>query len=135
MTRKKILITIIIIISNLSFVLALYNVFYYKKQSFDITEKTKLNPKTISKISNGDGSWNWNGKEYDFYKEYYFSLTQNEIIDFCKIANSSNAKYIENIRPEQWLDIYILEENGNKTTFTLKQSNDDEIYFEIDNKI
>ena len=133
MSRKKIFITIIVVV-NLLFAWFVFNMFYYKKASFDNSQKAKLNLTNVDKIINGDGSWKWNEKEYDFYKEYSFSLTKNEIKDFGKIINSANAKYIENIRPEKWFDIYIVEKNGNKTTITLNQSNEDEIYFEIDNK-
>lgn len=108
--------------------------FYYKKASFDTSEKAKLNQTNVNKIINGDGSWKWNEKEYDFYKEYSFSLTESEIVEFCKIINSSNAKYIENIRPKNWFDIEIEEKNGNEKTITLKLSEENEIYFEIEHK-
>lgn len=133
MNRKRILI-IVIVIANLLFVWSVFNMFYYKKASFDTSEKTELNPKVITRIINGDGSWKWNEQEYDFYKAYSFSLTQSEIIEFCKIVNSSNAKYIENIRPKKWFDIEIQEKNGNEKTITLKQIEENEIYFEIEHK-
>lgn len=133
MSRKNIYIVVIIAV-NLLFAWAAFNMFYCKKVSFDPTEKAKLNQTNVDKIINGDGSWKWNEKEYDFYKEYSFLLTKNEIKEFSKIINSANAKYIENIRPKKWFDIYIVKKNGNKSLITLKQSNEDEIYFEIDNK-
>jgi len=108
--------------------------FYYKKASFDTTEKARFNQTNVDKVINGDGSWKWNEKEYDFYKEYSFSLTKNEIKEFSKIINSANAKYIENIRPKKWLDIYIMGKNGNKSLITLKQSNENEIYFDFNQK-
>lgn len=133
MNRKKIYIVIIIAV-NLLFAWSVFNMFYYKKASFDTTEKAKLNQTNVDKVINGDGSWEWNEKEYDFYKEYSFSLTKNQIIEFSKIINSANAKYIENIRPKKWFDIYIVEKNGNKSLITLKQSNENEIYFDFNHK-
>lgn len=133
MNRKKIYIVIIIAV-NLLFAWSIFNMFYYKKASFDTTEKAKLNQTNVDKVINGDGSWEWNEKEYDFYKEYSFSLTKNQIIEFSKIINSANAKYIENIRPKKWFDIYIVEKNGNKSLITLKQSNENEIYFDFNHK-
>lgn len=133
MIRKKIFILIIVVV-NLLFAWSIFNMFYYKKASFDTSEKAKLNQTNVNKIYNGDGSWKWNEKEYDFYNKYSFSLTNNEIKEFCKIINSSNAKYIENIRPKKWFDIYVEDKNGNETTITLKQSDDNEIYFEIEHK-
>jgi hypothetical protein len=133
MSRKKILI-VLIVVSNLLFVWAIFNMFYYKKASFDSSQKAKLNTTKVIKIINGDGGWNWNKKEYDFYREYYFSLNKNEIKEFSRIINSASAKYIDNIRPKMWFDIYVIEKNGNKTVITLKQSDENEIYFEIDHK-
>ena len=133
MNRKKTYIVIIIVV-NLLFAWSVFNMFYYKKASFDTTEKAKLNQTNVDKVINGDGSWEWNEKEYDFYKEYSFSLTKNQIIEFSKIINSANAKYIENIRPKKWFDIYIVEKNGNKSLITLKQSNENEIYFDFNHK-
>jgi len=133
MNRKKVFVVIIIIV-NLLLAWSVFNMFYYKRASFDTSEKAKLNQSNVDKINNGDGSWKWNEKEYDFYKEYSFSLTKNEISEFCKIINSANAKYIDNIRPEKWLDIYIVEKNGKKSLITLKQSNENEIYFDINHK-
>lgn len=130
MSRKKIFIVVI----NLLFAWSVFNMFYYKKASFDISEKVKLDQTNVDKIINGDGSWKWNEKEYDFYKEYSFSLTKNEIKEFVKIINSANAKYIENIRPKEWVDIYIVEKNGNETLITLKQSDENEVYFDINDK-
>lgn len=132
--REKKLLIILIIVANLLFVWSVFDIFYYKKASFNITEKAKINSKIINQITNGDGSWNWDGREYDFYKTYSFSLTENEINEFCRIINSSNAKYIENIRPKNWLDIYIEEKSGIKETITLKLSYEHEIYFEIEEK-
>jgi hypothetical protein len=133
MSRKKILVIIIVTV-NLLFAWSVFNMFYYKKTSFDTSEKVKLNISNVDKIFNGDGSWRWNGKEYDFYKEYSFSLTKNQIKEFSNIINSANAKYIENIRPKKWFDINIAGRSGDIKTITLKQSNENEIYFEIDHK-
>lgn len=133
MSRKNIFIVVIITV-NLLFAWSTFNVFYYKKSSFDTSEKAKLNQTNVDKVINGDGSWNWNEKEYDFYKEYSFSLTKNEIKEFSKIINSANAIYIDNIRPKKWFDIYIVEKNGNKSLITLKQSNENVIYFDINHK-
>ncbi|MEO6175132.1 MAG: hypothetical protein ABIP27_08280 [Flavobacterium circumlabens] len=133
MDKRKRLI-LIIVIANLGFIWAFFNLFYYKKDSFDTSERANLNVNMINNIHNGDGSWTWNKNEYDFYKKYSISLDKNGISDLCKIVNSANAKYIENIRPKKWLDIYVEEANGNSITITLKQSYENEVYFEIDHK-
>jgi len=133
MKRRSLIITIIVVI-NLLFVWSIFNMFYYKKVAFDTSEKAKINTQIVDKIYNGDGSWKWNKNEYDFYKEYSFSLNKNEIIELCKIINNSNAKYIENIRPKKWIDINVGDRNGNETIITLKQSDENDIYFEIDHK-
>ncbi|MFD2942865.1 hypothetical protein [Flavobacterium notoginsengisoli] len=132
MVSKRIKI-VLIIIANLGFLWAIYNMFYYKKASFDTSEKAQISTDKIIKISSEAGNWEWNKINYDFYKEFYFDLNKNEIIEFCKIANSSNAKYIENIRAEKWIEIEI-KENTSKTTIYLKQNIENEIYFEIDHK-
>ncbi|MFB9078598.1 hypothetical protein ACFFLS_15135 [Flavobacterium procerum] len=131
--RIKIAIITAIIIANLAFLLSIYNIFYYKKASFDTSEKAQINTDKIIKISSGAGNWEWNKINYDFYKEFHFDLNKNEIIEFCKIVNSSNAKYIENIRAEKWIEIEI-EEKAPKTTIYLKQNIDNEVYFEINHK-
>ncbi|SFD26586.1 hypothetical protein [Flavobacterium phragmitis] len=124
---------VLIIIANLGFLWAIYNMFYYKKASFDTSEKAQISTDKIIKISSEAGNWEWNKINYDFYKEFYFDLNKNEIIEFCKIANSSNAKYIENIRAEKWIEIEI-KENTSKTTIYLKQNIENEVYFEINHK-
>lgn len=133
MSKRKILIIVIIAV-NLLFVWSVFNMFYYKKASFDSSKKAQLDQSSVDKITNGDGQWNWNGIEYDFYKDYSFVLINNEIIEFCEIINASNAKYIENIRPKMWFDIYIEGKNGKRTVITLKLSDKDEIYFDMNHK-
>jgi len=133
MSKKKILILVIIVV-NFLFVWSVFNMFYYEKASFDTSKKAQLDQTTVDKITNGDGNWNWNGKEYDFYKDYSFVLINKEIIEFCEIINASNAKYIENIRPKRWFDIYIEGKNGKRTVITLKLSDMDEIYFDMHHK-
>jgi hypothetical protein len=133
MKRKKLFI-IGIVVTNLLFIWSIYNMFYYKKESFNTTEKVTLNANLVNKIYNGNGGWIWNNRKYDFYKEYTFTLNKNEIIEFCNIISTSKAKYIENIRPIEWFDIYIEEKSGNEKTITLKHSSENEIYFEIEHK-
>lgn len=134
MSKKKLSI-LLIVFANIGFVWAVFNMFYYKQASFDTSKKASISIYNINKIHNGDGSWIWNKKEYDFYKEHSFSLSKKEISEFCKIINSSNAQYIENIRPKKWLDINVEEKNSNSRLITLKQSDKDEIYFEFENNI
>jgi len=107
--------------------------FYYKKASFDTSKKANIISNNISGIHNGNGGWIWNESQFDFYKEYSFSLNKNEISDFCKITNTANAKYVENNRPNKWVEIYIIEKNGDDIIITLKQNNEDGVYFEFEN--
>ena len=132
MNKRKLLI-FIIVIANLGFVWSIFNIFYYKKASFDTSKKATIISSNISKIHNGDGGWIWNENQFDFYKEYSFSLNKNEIPEFCKIVNTANAKYIENNRPSKWVEIYIIEKNGDDVTIILKQNNEDGVYFEFEN--
>ena len=131
MSKKKLSI-LLIVFANIGFVWAVFNMLYYKQASFDTSKKANISIYNINKIHNGDGSWIWNKKEYDFYKEHSFSLSKNEISEFCRIINSANAQYIENIRPKKWLDINLEEKNSNTRLITLKQNYEDEIYFEFE---
>ena len=129
--QKKRLLIIVIIISNLLFALVVFNQFYYKKASFDTSKKPNI--VEIKRVSNGDGKWTWKQKKFDFYKDFSINLNKTEINQFCEIVNSSHAKYIKNIRPEEWFDIYLVSKNGKEIRITLKK-NDEGIFFEIDNE-
>lgn len=87
----------------------------------------------IEKVSSGDGKWTWRQGKIDFYNDYTINLNKTEITQFCEIVNSSHAKYIENIRPEEWFDIYLINKKGKEILLTLKK-NDQGIFFEIDNE-
>lgn len=88
-----------IALANIGFLLCAFYLFYYKEASFDTSKRTDLDSNKISKIHNRDGTWVWHQKNYDFYNKDSFSLNKAQIIEFCKTANKSKAKYIENIRP------------------------------------
>lgn len=132
MSIKRVII-FFVIIANLGFLWTIFNMFYYNEQSFDSSKKTTLTADKIIKIKSEAGNWKWNKKNYDFYKEYNFTLNKNEILEFCKITNSSNAKYIENTRALLWIEIEIIE-NTSKTTIYLKQNIENEVYFEINHE-
>ena len=129
--QKKRFLIIVFIISNLLFALILFNQFYYKKATFDTSKRLTI--VNIKSVSNGDGSWTWNHNKYDFYKDFSIKLDQKEITQFCEIVNSSHAKYIENIRPEEWFDLYLVGKNGKEIQLTLKR-NDEGVFFEIDHE-
>ena len=129
--QKKRFLIIVIIISSLLFALILFNQFYYKKATFDTSKRPTI--VNIKSVSNGDGSWTWNHNKYDFYKDFSIKLDQSEIIQFCAIVNTSHAKYIENIRPQEWLDLYLLNKDGKEIQLTLKR-NDEGVFFEIDHE-
>lgn len=132
MNKRKLFI-LIIVIANAGFVWSIFNIFYYKKASFDTSKNAHIISSNISKIHNGDGGWIWNDNQFDFYKKYSFSLNKNEIFEFCKIINTANAKYIENNRPNKWVEIYIIKKDGDEITIILKQNNEDGVYFEFEN--
>jgi hypothetical protein len=129
--QKKRSFILVIIISNLLFAMILFNQFYYKKASFDTSKKPTI--VEIKSVSNGDGSWTWKRRKFDFYKDFSINLDKTEITQFCVIVNSSHAKYIENIRPEEWFDIYLVDKNGKEIQLTLKR-NDEGVFFEIDHE-
>ena len=132
--NKKKKFVLLIVTANFLFAWSFFYMFYYKDVFFDSSEKVELKQSNIEKITNGDGSWKWKKTDYDFYKDYSFSLTKYQISEFIKIVNKSDAKYIENIRPQKWFDINVIDKNGNQDLITLKQNYEGEIYFDINNK-
>jgi len=106
----------------------------YKKVTFDPSEKTNVKENNVIRIYNGNGHWKWNNKEYDFYNDYLFSLTKNQITEFCKILNSSKITDTVVIKPKEWLYIYIKEKNIDKI-IVLQKNKDGEVYFEFEDSM
>lgn len=128
---KKIIILGVIII-NLLGAWSFYYMFYGKKNSFELDKKAKINSSKIKKIETDLGTWKWNDTIFDFYKNYKVVLKdKNDITSFCKIIENAKAKYIDS-RTSYWIDIYLNEVDLN-AEIHLKQSIENEIYFEYEN--
>lgn len=133
MKNRKGLIIIIVVI-NILFVYSLLNMFYFKKASFDNNKKANIDCSKIQKIETDEGNWEWNNTLYDFYDNYKVTLSTNEEIDeFCKIIKSSKAKYIDNLKSKNWVNIYFTNNGKEELKIELHHSFSDEIYFEFEN--
>ncbi|WP_306566833.1 hypothetical protein [Flavobacterium lindanitolerans] len=73
-----------------------------------------------------------NNQTFDFYKKHSIKLNKNEISEFCNIINASHAKYIDNIRPDYWIDINIETIDKKDILITLNQNKTDGFFFTID---
>jgi len=131
MKLKKPIIIAVIIINILAF-LNLFYIFYYKKASFDTSVKAEVPTKKITKAYSDAGTWYWNNQTFDFYKKYSINLSKNEITEFCNIINASHAKYIDNTRPDYWIDIDMETIDKEYILISLKQNKDDGYFFTID---
>lgn len=133
MTRKNIFI-FGIVISNILFLLSLYYMFYYKEASFDTLKKPEINSVVINSIETDEGTWRWGSKEYDFYNDYKVKLVRKtEIQEFCNVIKESKAKYVDNLKCKNWVNIYFDSNNNLEHKITLKYNFSEEIFFEYDN--
>ncbi|RZK07578.1 MAG: hypothetical protein EOO46_14610, partial [Flavobacterium sp.] len=106
-----------IAVSNILFLFSLYYIYYYKEASFDTLKVPQINSSIINSIETDEGTWIWNSQEYDFYTDYKVKLTdRKEIQEFFTIIKRSKAKYIDNLRCKNWINIYF--EFDNKLVHT-----------------
>lgn len=131
MKLKKPIIIAIITINILTF-LNIFYVFYYKKASFDTSVKAEVPTEKITKVYSDVGTWYLNNQTFDFYKKHSIKLNKNEISEFCNIINASHAKYIDNVRPDYWIDINIETIDKKDILITLNQNKSDGFFFTID---
>jgi fumarate reductase subunit C len=134
MRNKKYIIILVILLNIIALINALY-FFHYKEKWFDKTQHPKIDIKNITKIEIREGMWKWNTKEWKHTNNTKLIITdKTKIIEFCEAMLTSNSKYINNIRPNNWLNIYFYYNYGEEElSVVLKENNDDGIFFEYHN--
>lgn len=134
MINRKGIIIVLILLNIIALINALY-FFHYKEKWFDNTEHPKIDVKNISKIEIREGLWKWNDREWQHTNDTKIFITdKKQIIKFCDVMLVSNSKYIKNLRPADWLNIYFYYNDGDEElSVVLKRNEEDGIFFEYDN--
>ena len=135
MRNKKNFIIFVIAISSIGVLNALY-VFHYKEKWFDTTQHPKIDVKNITKIEIGDGVWKWKSEGCERSNDTKLIITdKRQIIQFCEAMLKSHSKYINNIRPNNWLEIDFYYDNGGKgeMSVVLKENEYEGFFFEYEN--
>lgn len=135
MRNKKNFIIFVIVMSFIGALNALY-VFHYKEKWFDATQHPKIDIKNITKIEIGDGVWKWKNEGWERSNDTKLIITnKRQIIQFCEAMLKSHSKYIDNIRPNNWLEIDFYYDNGEEgeMSVVLKENEYEGIFFEYQN--
>ncbi len=134
MRNRKGIIIVLILFNLVALVNALY-FFHYKEKWFDNTKHPKIDVKNISKIEIREGLWKWNDREWQHTNDTKIFITdKKQIIKFCDVMLVSNSKYIKNLRPADWLNIYFYYNDGDEElSVVVKRNEEDGIFFEYDN--
>lgn len=134
MKNKKYIIILVIFLNIFALINVLY-FFHYKEKWFDKTQHPKIDVKNITKIEIREGMWKWNEKEWKHTNNTKLIITDKiKIKNFCDVMLSAKSKYINNIRPNNWLNIYFYYNYGKEElSVVLKENKKDEIFFEYNN--
>ncbi|MES2286924.1 MAG: hypothetical protein V4547_14635 [Bacteroidota bacterium] len=131
----KWIIALVVIVNIVGFINIYYN-YYYKKTHFDTSGRPQINSNQITKIEIKEGNWNWGDKVWDFSRDTKLTLTNRQDIDFfCTTLSSLPAKYIENIRGDNWLYIYFTENGEDKLAITLNYNYQKETFIEYNDEM
>lgn len=132
--RKRWFIAFVVIINIVGIINIAYS-FYFKKKLFDSSRTPQVSSNQITKLEIKEGSWNWGDKVWKFSRDTKLILSnRNDIDSFCVVLSSLPAKYIENIRGDDWLDIYFEENGSNKLAITLKYNHQKEVFIEYNDE-
>lgn len=131
MRNRKRIIIVVVLLNIIALINALY-FFHYKEKWFDDTKHPKIDVKNISKIEIREGMWKWNDKEWEHTNSTKIIITdKNKIIKFCDVMLVANSKYIKNLRPDDWLNIYFYYNDGEEElSLVLNRNREDGIFFE-----
>ena len=133
MKSKKSIIILFVVMSIVGTLNALY-VFHYKEKWFDKNKRPKIDVKNITKIEVGDGVWKWKTEGWERSNDTKLIITdKRKIIQFCNAMLKSHSRYINNIRPNNWLEIDFYYNDGEgKTSLVLEENEYEGTFFEYD---
>ncbi|HRE79189.1 MAG TPA: hypothetical protein PLL09_15335 [Flavobacterium sp.] len=134
MRNKKSFIALVIF-GNLFAVLYFIYLNYYQEKWFDTSQHPKIEIENITKIEIDDGAWKWIDKEWERSNDTKLIITDKiKIKKFCQAMSTSTSKYIDNIRPNNWLEIHFYYNNKKEERVVVLNENEDEgVFFEYDN--
>jgi hypothetical protein len=128
--RKKLI--LFVVVSNLLFVVVA-SYFFFREEFFDTSRRPVVNAKAINKVEVREGSWKWKDMEWSFGHDTKLIISNtNDIANFCDTFQSAPAKYIDNIRPVNWLYIYFTSNGKEELSIILQDNYQGEIFIEYD---
>jgi hypothetical protein len=122
------------VISNSLCLLTLTHELFLGEYLFDKDRKALIDPKTISAVVIGAGSWKWPDVQWEFVQHERMRLgDRHDIESFCRTLGSLQAKYIDNIRPmNNWVQMDIETKGHSRQRAVINENYQGEIFVELD---
>ncbi|MBK9148003.1 MAG: hypothetical protein IPM12_09345 [Flavobacteriales bacterium] len=125
---------VLAVISNTLCLLFVAHELFLGEYLFDKEKKATIDPKAVSAVVIGAGSWKWPDAEWQFTQHERLRLEdRTDVEDFCRTLGMLDAKYIDNIRPmNNWVEMDIVAADQSDERAVIKENYQHEIFLELD---